>query len=321
MRRLQRKLRRTKRQALAAGTASNVLTQWRAYEKFCYKFDRHEWPATTETLCLFAQHLASRMRSVKSIESYVYGVIKLHLYAGQIPPSMKDFELQLTLRGLRRLLQFRSRQRKPITPKLLKKIKNQLNPHSVVDTVLWAAFLTAFYLLLRKSNIVPVNKKSFDPQKQLTRGMVKLTKNFVKVKIIWSKTIQYRQWVIFYKMEKIPGSVLCPVKAFRDMFRMVPATKSDPCFVMTDGTPLSYNMFQYHLKRTLAKAGVKKWKQYSTHSFRKGGLQWGYTQGIDKKLLKAMGDWRSSCYEVYLSFPKKMRYAAHRVFIQALKNF
>lgn len=318
---MKRELRRTKKNAMAAGTHSNVLVQWKAYQEFCDKYDRNDWPSSSETLCLFAQHLAKRMRSVKSIENYLYGVVKLHLYAGQQPPSLKEFNVQLTLRGLRRLKRHRVKQAKPITPLLLKKIKQTLDFTKSTNVVLWAAFLTAFFLLLRKSNVVPVSQTTFDPKKQLTRGRIQLSSRSVKVKISWSKTIQFNERKVVYKMNRIPGSVLCPVKAFHEMFQRIPACSSSPCFVLKDGLPLSYNMFQYRLKKALKLAGVKRFARYSAHSFRRGGLQWGYEQGIDKSLLKTMGDWKSSCYQIYLSYPKRVRYQAHKLFAKRLNKF
>lgn len=318
IRRLRRQLRRTKKQALATGTVSNVLIQWKTYHKFCEKFERHEWPTSTETLCLFAQHLAKKFRSVDSIEHYLQGVKKLHLYAGEQPPDLKSFHLQLTIKGLRRTLRHRIRQAKPITPEILLAINKTLDMSDSTNVVLWAAFLTAFFLLLRKSNIVPLNRHSFDPGKQLSRGQIKVSDKHVRVKIDWSKTIQFRERSVSFKMRRIKNSPLCPVKAFKQMLRRVPANKSAPCFVCADGLPLSYNMFNYRLKKALKQCG-KKYKRFSAHSFRHGGLTWGYKMGVERKMLQAMGDWKSSCFERYLAFSKELRYGAHKKFVKGLQ--
>lgn len=317
---LKRKLEKTKGKALAAGTISNVLIQWRAFNQFCKKFDRTEWPSNTETLCLFAQHLAERMRSVKSIESYLLGAVKLHRYAGETPPDIKSFDVQLTLKGLARKKKHRVRQAKPITPGMLLAIRDQLNFSRAIDVVFWTALLTSFFLLLRKSNIVPINRRSFDPRRQLTRQQIQLTKEWVKIKIYWSKTIQFHQRKLVYKLHRMKHSKLCPVAAFKKMFQLVQGTPQDPCFLCEDGFPLSYSMFKYRLKKYLKQAGVKT-KCISAHSLRRGGLQWGYEMGIDKKLLKAMGDWKSECYEVYLSFLDRIRQKALELFREGLLRF
>lgn len=307
MKKLKKELRHTKRRAVAEGTAKNKLVQWKAFNHFCDKFNLHEWPTSTETLCLFAQHLATRMRSVKSVESYLVGVVDLHLYAGVTPPSLKEFNIKLTLRGIRRSLKHRIKQPKPMTPQLLLKIFKLLYFDRFEDTVFWAILLTGFFLLLRKSNLVPNTQDSFDKTKHLTRKQVKLNKHFVKVTVTWSKTIQFHEKRLTYKMYSLPDSDLCPVKAFTRLFQRSIAELEQSCFLLRDGLPFSYNMLNYRIKKFLKAAKVKKFYKYSAHSLRRGGLLLGFKSGLPKKFLKALGDWRSECFEVYLSFPTEIR--------------
>lgn len=318
---MRRKNKRTKKQAMAAGTTANVLVQWRAFEKFCVKYDTNEWPTSTETLCLFAQHLAARMRSVKSIKSYLIGVKKLHLYAGVPPPDLKEFHLQLTLKGLERELKHRVLQAKRMTPKLLLKIKSCLDPKNITHSAFWTILLTGFFLLLRKSNLVPDSKESFDAKKQLKRKQVSINKKWVRVVITWSKTIQFNQKKLNLKMFRIPNSPLCPVSAFEKYFELMPGLPEDPCFMCKDGIPFTYNQLQYYIKKFVKKVGVKKWYRYSAHSLRHGGLEWGYRQNLSKKYLKALGDWSSDCFEVYLSFSKQTRTKAAKRIRNSLKGF
>jgi hypothetical protein len=39
------------------------------------------------------------------------------------------------------------------------------------DTTIWCLFLTAFFLMIRKSNLVPNSAKTFQSQKQLIRKL------------------------------------------------------------------------------------------------------------------------------------------------------
>lgn len=307
MRRLRKKLGDTKRQAFAEGTSSNILLQWKTYRKFCFRFDINEWPTSINTLCLFAQYLAKKFRSVKTIESYLCGVKKLHQYAGIDPPDLKSFELQLTLRGLRRKLKHKVRRVKAMTPNLLLRIHPLLNLNTDLHIVLWTSFLTAFFLLLRKSNLVPNAQHSFNSKRQLTRKQVQIKKDRVLIKIYWSKTIQFHQRSLKLVLWQIPGSVLCPVAAFQQMFSIVKAGPKDPCFRLRNRKPLSYNMMNYYLKKFLRLAGVKRAAKFSAHSFRRGGLTFGHQIGIDRDLLKIYGDWKSNSYEAYLSFPTQTR--------------
>lgn len=306
---------------MASGTNKNTLVQWKTFNKFCDKLNIHEWPTSTETLCLFAQHLASRMRSVKTIESYLYGVVNLHLYAGVKPPDIKTFKVKLTLKGIKRKLKHRVRQAKPITPPLLIRIHDLLDFKEIDDVVFWAILLTSFYLLLRKSNLVPDSQETFDKNKQLTRRQVKVTKNSVAVAVTWSKTIQFHQRKLKLKMYSLPNNVLCPVKAFTRLLSMTDPKPEESCFLTKQGLPFSYNMLNYRIKKFLKLTGVKQYSKFSPHSLRRGGLLAGFKAGLPKKLLKVLGDWRSECFEVYLSFPKQIRDKAAKTIRNTLKKF
>lgn len=256
---------------MAEGTMKNILVQWRAFDEFCYEFHLNEWPTTTDTLCLFAQHLAKRMRSVKVIEAYLYGVVQLHLYAGVKPPDLKHFKVKLTLRGLKRTLKHRVKQPKPLTTDLLLKIKQQLNSKNTEHVVLWAILLTGFFLLLRKSNLVPDKQDTFDPGKQLCKKHIKVTDKVVKVSISWSKTIQFQQKKLKLKMYALKDNPLCPVQAFKRLFLVTNPQPHQSCFLASNGLPFSYNMLNYRIKKYLKLAGVKKYKRYSTHSLQSSG--------------------------------------------------
>lgn len=261
------------------------------------------------------------MRSVKTVESYLYGVIKLHLYAGVKAPNIKDFQVRLTLKGIERKLQHRVRQQKPLTPELLLRIHSLLNFHRVNDVVFWAILLTGFFLLLRKSNLVAETQDTFDPKRQLTRKQVCLSESAVRVTITWAKTIQFNQRRLHLKMYRLSKNKLCPVRAFKKLFAMTSPRPEQSCFLTQEGLPFSYNMLNYRIKKFLKMAGVKKYNRYSAHSLRRGGLLAGFKAGLPKNYLKVLGDWRSQCFEVYLSFPKEIRDTAAKKVRDSLKNF
>lgn len=41
---------------------------------------------------------------------------------------------------------------------------------------------------------------------------------------------------------------------------------------------------------------------FSTHSLRRGGCSYAFTSKVPTELIKAHGDWKSDCYQRYLSF-------------------
>lgn len=186
--------------------------------------------------------------------------------------------------------------------------------------VFWTVLLTGFYLLLRKSNLVPNTQNTFNPTKQLKTEQVTITNNYVQIVITWSKTIQFHQRRIKQKMFRLRNHALCPVQAFRTLFRKLKPKIAGPVFICADGKPYSYNMLQHDLKKYLKLVGINKSHRFSAHSLRRGGLAWGYKIGLNKKYLKSLRDWRSECYQVYLSFPKEVRERASLSFKNSLKE-
>jgi hypothetical protein len=68
-----------------------------------------------------------------------------------------------------------------------------LELNNAYDATIWCLFLTAFFLMIRKANLVPNSAKTFQSQKQLIRENIEFdSKNNVLIcHINCSKTIQY----------------------------------------------------------------------------------------------------------------------------------
>ena len=107
----------------------------------------------------------------------------------------------------------------PITPLILGEIYSLLNFRKKIDIVFWALILVGFFMMLRASNLVPKSKKSFSQKRQLKRSSIVFTKNGMIARILWSKTIQFRQKVLDIPIKAIPGSILCPVKAVKKIIK------------------------------------------------------------------------------------------------------
>jgi hypothetical protein len=97
------------------------------------------------------------------------------------------------LKGLARLNPHCSKQAQPITPMILCYILTKLDLNNPCDATFWCLFLHVFFLMLRKSNLVPNSVSSFKPEKQLSRKNIVYDKekNILLITIKWSKTIQF----------------------------------------------------------------------------------------------------------------------------------
>ena len=134
-----------------------------------------------------------------SIKNYINGIRVLHLFLDLEFKCVSEFQYKLLIKGIARLNPHCPKRAHPITPDLLLRIHHVLEFSKPAHVAAWAAFLLAFFLMARKSNMVPPSLLTFDPHKHLTRGDIFLGDAGLLVYIKWSKTIQTgeRKLVIF----------------------------------------------------------------------------------------------------------------------------
>ena len=167
---------------------------------------------------------------MQSIKNYINGVRVYHLFMNVQFPDISHVSLQLTYKGLSKLLFYSPHQAPPITPEILLKIRSLLDPSSIFQTSLWCLFLFCFYMMCRKSSIVPPTKTAFDSNKFLSRNDVVCTPFGLLVTLKYSKTNQHGDNNVVIPLHANPGSSLCPVQAFNDMCAKNPVNSSDPLF-------------------------------------------------------------------------------------------
>ncbi len=135
----------------------------------------------------------------------------------------------MSLRGISRLNPHCPKQASSITPPILIKIHAVLDHQNPVHATMWSLFLIAFFTLSRKSNLV-VTAGKLDGSKQLRRSDIKVGYGGLLVNFMWAKTIQFGQRVLKVPILAIPQSCLCPLRAYKNMLNLVPASSSDPVF-------------------------------------------------------------------------------------------
>ena len=235
------------------------------------------FPASGETLVLFMQYIANRVKSSKTVLQYLSAVRKLHQLLGKSLRGFTYYPLTLIKLGLNRMTSHVTSQALPMTPELLEKIYPMLDFSQEKDAVFWCICVFAFFLLFRKSNLIPDKKFEFDESKQLKWSDLVFNGYNIVVGIRWAKNEQFNKDLMTYPLP-ILNSFLCPLKALR----MVVSHQGAPdpsrhLFGLADGSSFTYNMFQSKLRLVLEAAGVVNFKNYSSHSFRRGGGQLSHT--------------------------------------------
>lgn len=293
-----------KTQAFAAGTLNNLRSQWKLFVAFCLYFNCEYLPAEERTILCYVAFLARSFKAPNSVLNYLNAVRNIHLCTGNIYAVQKSFELSLVLKGLKRTKSHRVHKVLPIDPPLLLEFVKFLDFESANDVAIWAAFLLGFFLMARKSNLVPPSAAKFDASKHLCRGDLIVGRTGLIVNLKWSKTNQFRDRCLSIPLVAVPGSILCPVTAILNMCRLVPATSDQPAFLISKHkriSTLTYFTFTSKLKSLIALTGRDP-DLFSGHSFRRGGASWAFEAGVAGELIQMHGDWTSDAYLEYLTY-------------------
>ena len=162
--------------AFAESTYKNKKTQLESYFMFCIYFELIPVPSTVYVLTLYEQFLSRSFKSVDSIKNYISSIKYLHLLLDLEYPQFEAFHLRLVLRGLCRIKAHCQKQALPM--------------NSAYDATIWCLFLHAFFLMFRKSNLVPDSISTFDHNKQLCRDSIifDCKRKLLLISVNWSKT-------------------------------------------------------------------------------------------------------------------------------------
>jgi len=172
--------------------------------------------------------------------------------------------------------------------------------------------LIAFFMMMRKSNLVPDSAKAFDRSKQLVRGDIEVGEHSLMVRCKWSKTNQDGTGTYSIPISAHPEQRICPVKAYKAMVEKIPGKSDQPAFMVRKGKKvksLSYRKWQDTLRSWLSAIGEDP-TIFSSHSFRRGGATWAFQCQVPGEMIQTMGDWKSDYYKQYLQFPFESRIQA-----------
>ena len=134
------------------------------------------------------------------------------------------FGVNLLLRGIERKIK---KPAPPITPDLLILIHSVLDFRKPFEVMMWALFLTCFFLMLR-TTVTPTSPVL--DEKILRRRDFKRGINGYLVKVHSTKTLQDKSRKIEQPLFWNVGNILCPVAALDKMFQVVPAYDDVPAF-------------------------------------------------------------------------------------------
>ena len=253
--------------------------------------------------------LMSNTSSYGHCKNVLSSVKYVHTAAGYQFPS-DSFNLEATLQGIKRRLKGTPQFVLPINPIILRRMYAHIDITKPQDLSLWCSFLTAFYCLFRKANVVPKDQ-NFDPDCVLTRSDISIDddgKN-VLIYVNFSKVNQYQK---SFHVIPIPANEDPALDLFRhvkSLFRTIDVPATSPAFMFSHREFINYRSFTNKLKQLLGKAGLAP-SLYSGHSFRRGGASYLYGVGGSTLMVQVLGDWASQIFTRYLYLSVDDRKAA-----------
>ena len=159
-------------------------------------------------------------------------------------PDLQNFEVVMTLRGLKKVMMTPIKQAQPMTPQILLDMHDMLDLDQLEDVDFWAAVLIGFFAMLRKNHLVPNHHSEFDPKNQFTRWHLLLGEVSASLLVTWSKMLQLKNKINQVPIFTILGSKLCPILAIKNMFKLVQGDVNSPLlFVVCKNRSMSYPYF------------------------------------------------------------------------------
>eukprot|EP00731_Ephydatia_muelleri_P008337 Em0004g675a len=220
-------------------------------------------------LVLYMQHLSESTESKAAVEEAVHALSWLHGLAGLQPFSGSPL-VKATLEGLRRILAKPKVRKEPVTADMLKAMVEAAGPApSLKEVRLLAVCLVSYAGFMRCDELLELRGSDVTFNAE---GMV--------VKIESSKTDQYREG----------ASLVIARTRQAKLFRGIVHANSGECLRKDGG--LSYTRLRELLLEKLSQLGFDP-ALFGMHSLRAGGATAAANAGVEERLFKRHGHWKS----------------------------
>lgn len=272
-----------------------------AYQQFCARLSLNPTPATEDQLILFATELA-QSKVISTVRCYLAAVRHLHVVKGLPNPLERKLRLDLVLKGIKRCKPGRKDLRLPVTPLILRKMREELAKVPDHDNkMMWAAMCMAFFGFMRSGEF------TVSPQGDTSRVLAladvsvdnREDPRMVNLRLRHSKTDQFGEGVTISLARN--DSDLCPVAAVL-AYIAVRASTPGPLLMLENGTFLSKRAFGLKFQAALIAAGID-FTHYKGHSFRIGAATTAAAAGIPDSTIQMLGRWSSNAFQVYIRTP------------------
>ena len=246
---------------LAPSTQQTYRSGKDRYLKFCQRTGTTPLPAQESVLCAYVAYLSGHeFLKHRTIKVYLSAVRHLHISAampGPFAAATPMSRLEYVMRGIKKdqvAKGQKQRQRLPITPAILHKIRAAWEPDGrQPDTKMqWAACCVCFFAFLRVGEMTVPSDDGYDPTVHLSMQDVApddpRNPSLLQIRVKQSKTDPSRKGISLYVGRTF--SVLCQVAALLD-YLVARGRAPGPLFKFSDGRPLTRSRFSVSVRAAL----------------------------------------------------------------------
>ena len=273
-----------------------------AFITFCEEKRLPVFPPVPMNVARYLTVCASRSMVYGTIQNKLSAIVKFYRLC-ECTLDVTHPCLDLLLRACKRELSSASKPKAALEAGHIILIRTFCDQSDLTKRMFFVALITQFFACLRKSNLLPPSLRAFSPFHHLTRGDIKFVAGDIILTLPWTKTLQAKNDVMTVSIAAAPGAVLDPVGIIAQFIHDFPLPKPTlPAFAVYNGHGLLVLTQQVYidlLKSHLQVLGLPP-EAYSSHSVRRGGTSLMAQAGVNPRLIKLHGGWRSNCYLRYI---------------------
>ena len=284
--------------ARETSTVTSYSFYWEKWSAWCHNLDLNPLMVNQEHIALYLLTLYQEAKSAATIKQTFYAIQWGHkLHGSEINPCDSDW-LRLCLDALERKCQKITNRKEPLTTEMIDKLldKHASQSASVADLRLVTMCVLGFAGFFRFSELVNIR-----------RSDIKFFDMYINIFVTRSKTDVYRDgaWVLIARTNssRCPYNLLkryLEVAKIQDnnsdefIFRSVFWSKKQNCYCLRSNKSvhISYTRIREVFLRSLDDIGYDS-KKFGLHSMRSGGASAAANNGINDRLFKAHGRWKS----------------------------
>lgn len=285
--------------ALAPGTYLNREKQARCYITFAVLYNVPYLSPTVVHICMFYQYLANKLTSVSSVKNYISGARTWVLEHGGNPHAFAGYEQSMMIKALTKDSKHVVKRAFPLNLTHIYVIVSYLDSARNAPLCIKPCILIGYSCYLRSSNLLSPTFVFGGGYHTLLTKHVLDSGNSLHVTIVSTKTRSLPYVVV---VPSLPGSELCPVRAWRAYVTRVNPPLNAPAFMINHGSPLSSSLVVRIMRDALSGFPDIELSAITMHSLRRGAVQQADSEGAELSQIMNRGGWSSkSGIKPYLS--------------------